>query len=282
MQQIRLECQLADEKMSCKVFSHYSSKKHDYTSNWHLEPEFLLVVSGCENVHIDNETYTAYPGDIVMINSGKIHTITGSDFVHHCVIPSRQILRSIGLDPDRVVFPTHIRDESLRTSFLKIIDECNGQEKKYSRQFRILAIQQFLLDVLERQDVSYSMHENSIGNSKLLITLKVIEYLKQHLSENITLDDISRKISTSTVYMCKCVKKTTGLSIVDHLNQLRCSTAKHYLTYSDKKISEIARLCGYQSVSYFSKVYHKTIGYAPKDTPRNTAISTPKGMGIIL
>ena len=231
-------------------------------------------------MHIDNETYTAYPGDIVAINSGKIHTITGKSFVHHCIIPSRQILRAMGLDPESISFPPHIRDEALAKSFLNIMTECNSEGKKYGRQFKILAIQQFLLDILEKQELSPASGELSKRDSNFLITTRVIEYLRLHLSENISLDDIARAIQATPYHMCRCVKKATGRSIIEHLNRLRCNTAKHYLMYSDKKISEIAELCGYQSVSYFSKTYHKTIGYAPKDTPRN--ITMPNLRGIIV
>ena len=143
-----------------------------------------------------------------------------------------------------------------------------------------MAIQQFLLDVLEKHNISPDSDNPSKKDPGFTITVKVIEYLRLHFAENITLNDIAKEVDTTIYHMCRCVKKATGRSIVDHLNRLRCNTAKHYLMYSDKKISDIALLCGYQSVSYFSKVYHKTIGNAPKDTPRN--VTMPNLRGIIV
>ena len=58
--------------------------------------------------------------------------------------------------------------------------------------------------------------------------------------------------------------------LVDHLNRLRCYTAKHYLMHSDKKISEIATLCGYKDGSYFARTYKKFVGHAPNETPRKS------------
>ena len=280
MNQTNFESYFDESNVSCRVYCDYNSKMHDYASNWHKEPEFLLVVSGCEIVYIDNESYTALPGDIVAINCGKIHTITGDDFVHHCIVPSRQILRSMGINPESISFPPHIRDKELTQAFLRIIAECKEEDKKYVRQFRILAIQQFLLDILEKHNISPDSDDSSKKDPGFTITVKVIEYLRLHFAENINLNDIAKEVDTTVYHMCRCVKKATGRSIVEHLNRLRCNTAKHYLIYSDKKISEIATLCGYQSVSYFSKVYHKTIGVAPKDTPRN--ITMPNLRGIIV
>ena len=106
-------------------------------------------------------------------------------------------------------------------------------------------------------------------NPNLEITVKVIDYLRKHLAEDFSIDEISKEIGITTPYMCRCVKAATNLSIIDHLNRLRCQNAKHYLMHSDKKINEIAAICGYQSNSYFAKTYQKIIGYPPNETPRN-------------
>lgn len=278
MNQTNFEYYFDDKNMNCRVYSDYSSKIHDYASNWHKEPEFVFVVSGCEIVHVEDNTYTAMPGDIVAINSGKFHTIMGENFVHHCIIPSRQFLRAMGIDPEKIIFPAHIRDETIANAFLNIIKECNDDSRKYSRQFKLLAIQQFLLEILEKYDRFPISDTSQKKNPNFVITEKVIEYLRQHLSENISIDDIAKGIQSTPFHMCRCVKKATGKSIIEHLTNLRCNTAKHYLMYSNKKISEIAELCGFQSISYFSKTYHKTIGHPPKDTPRNITMSNLRGI----
>ena len=57
------------------------------------EERQLDMLKGCnlEKIFIENESITALPGDIVVINRERVHTLTGNNFVHHCLIPSDSI-----------------------------------------------------------------------------------------------------------------------------------------------------------------------------------------------
>ena len=132
-----------------------------------------------------------------------------------------------------------------------------------------MAIQQFLLLVFEKHGNYRFTNQPSVKNNDFIISVKVINYLQQHLPESFSLDSIAEEIGISTSYMSHCVKSATGIGIIEHLNRLRCYTAKHYLLHSNKKINEIATLCGYQNNSYFARTYQKIIGCSPNETQRN-------------
>ena len=254
--------------LPCRFYQNYPSSKHDFSSNWHNELEFIYTLSGTEIIYIENDCYIINPGDLLVINRGRIHTITGTDWTHHCLIPSNELLQSLGVDHTKPIQPL-IQDPKISEAFLKIFRELDSL-KKYSNQFQLLAIQRFLLLVFEKYEINQKADSSATSNPNFAVTVKVIDYLRQHLSEDFSIDAIANEIGITSSYMCRCVKAATGVSIIDHLNMIRCYTAKHYLMHSDKKISEIAALCGYRSNSYFSKTYQKIVGYAPNETPRNS------------
>ena len=266
MGKINFESSRHNNEVSCRTYWNYSSKNHDFTSNWHNEYEFIYIVSGTETIYIENDYYVATPGDIVAINPGRIHTLTGENWVHHCIIPSEQLLQSIGVDTSATLMSL-IRDPELSEVFLNIV-KAAATERKFKQQFLQLALQHFLLLVFEKHEMKRFDSEAQKMNPNFAVTIKVIKYLRQHLSETFPIDAISDEIGITSSYMCRCVKAATGLSIIDHLNRLRCYHAKHLLMYTDKKIGEIAALCGYQSNSYFSKTYQKIIGQSPNETTR--------------
>ena len=255
------------KEIAGRLYINYSSQKHDFLSNWHHEFEILYISSGKETIYIENDCIEAVEGDIVIINRGRIHTFTGNDWMHHCLIPSDHLLELLGLNLEDIQFQSHIRDDALSASFLRIINEYQSN-KKYKSQFKILAIQHFLLELFERFEISHVENTEKKRSSEFLITTKVINYLRQHLAEDFSIDEISRNLGITTSYMCRCVKSATGLSILDHLNIIRCYTAKHLLAHTDNKISDIAAICGYQSGSYFAKTYKKIIGFSPNETPK--------------
>ena len=68
--------------------------------------------------------------------------------------------------------------------------------------------------------------------------------------------------------LCRIFKKSTGYTPISYLKQYRVLKSCYYLMETDKKISEIASLCGYKDSSYFARTYKKIIGHAPNETPR--------------
>lgn len=245
-----------------------SSTFSEFYTNWHKEIEFVYTVEGSETICIENDSFVTKPGDIVVINSGRIHTGTSTNWVHHCLIPSNEILHALGIDMSTTFLEPHIRDPQIAKSFLQIVNEYESERAKYGTQFKNLAAQQFLLQIFEKYETNRLSDIESKRDPNFAVTIRVIDFLRRHLATDFSIDEIAQEIGITSSYMCRCVKKATGISIIEHLNMLRCYTARHYILHSDKKISEIAELCGYQSNSYFAKTYQKIIGYSPNETPR--------------
>jgi len=59
------------------------------------------------------------------------------------------------------------------------------------------------------------------------------------------------------------IKRITGLSAKDFLNNLRLENAKRYLRYSDKPLSEIADLMGFSTQFHFSDFFKRMSGISP-------------------
>lgn len=246
-----------------------SSTFSEFYTNWHKEIEIVYTVDGSETICIENDCYITEPGDIVVINSGRIHTGISTNWVHHCLIPSNDMLQSLGIDTSTTFLEPHIRDPQIANHFLQIIHEYESDRPQYNAQFKNIAVLQFLLQIFAKYETNRLSSNEGKRDPNFVITVRVIDFLRQHLETDFSIGEIANEIGITPEHMCRCVKKSTGISIIEHLNMLRCYTARHYILHSDKKIGEIAKLCGYQSNSYFSKTYQKIIGYSPNETPRN-------------
>lgn len=58
-------------------------------------------------------------------------------------------------------------------------------------------------------------------------------------------------------------KAATGLSILDHVQNLRIERAKHLLETTDMPIDEISAACGYDNASFFRRLFKKRCGLVP-------------------
>mgnify|MGYP004484086019 FL=1 len=64
-------------------------------------------------------------------------------------------------------------------------------------------------------------------------------------------------------YLSKLLKKETGLSFSEYVMNCRISLAKMLLQATGKSIQEIAGMTGFNSASYFSKIFKQETGMSP-------------------
>lgn len=91
----------------------------------------------------------------------------------------------------------------------------------------------------------------------------VIDYMQKHLSDSVTLSQLSRQAGLSEGYLCHSFKNYTGLTPISYLNRLRIIKSCEYLIQTDKKITEIALLCGYNNISYFNRSFTHFMHMSP-------------------
>ena len=91
------------------------------------------------------------------------------------------------------------------------------------------------------------------------------QYIHEHYSHSITLEDIARQVNLSPVYLSAVFKKETGINFSDYLIQVRLEQAKILLKETQENLISIAEQVGYHDAKYFSHLFTKVIGIRPKD-----------------
>lgn len=102
-------------------------------------------------------------------------------------------------------------------------------------------------------------------NCYSLIVNKFINIIKFRYMEDITLNKVATELGVTQEYLCTSIKKETGISFVNYLNNVRIENACKMILNSDKKLNEIYREIGFNDINYFYKVFKKTTGYTTKE-----------------
>lgn len=89
------------------------------------------------------------------------------------------------------------------------------------------------------------------------------EYIKENLSNKITLNNVADKIGLNSAYFSHLFKKETGISFIEFRMQLRMEEAKQLMESGNMKITDIANNLGYEDLSHFTKTFKKYTGFAP-------------------
>lgn len=83
----------------------------------------------------------------------------------------------------------------------------------------------------------------------------VYEYVQKNFSEKITLDDVSKAALMSPVSFNRFIKKRTGKTFVNYLNDIRVGYAARWLVEKDSSISEIAFKAGFNNIANFNRIF---------------------------
>ncbi len=93
---------------------------------------------------------------------------------------------------------------------------------------------------------------------------QAMEYIYDHLSEDLSLREIAAFLQMSPNYFTSLFKQSTGLSAHQYVIQCRIEKAKRLLTKPDLSIFEVSQQVGFQSQSHFINVFRKQTGITPK------------------
>lgn len=93
----------------------------------------------------------------------------------------------------------------------------------------------------------------------------LIQYLNDHLSEDIPHNVIAAKYRMHPGYLSRLFKRETGETLSDYQLRIKIEKAAVLLRTGQYKIGEIAGMVGYSASSYFSIMFKKYTGYSPRE-----------------
>lgn len=91
----------------------------------------------------------------------------------------------------------------------------------------------------------------------------VVNYLKLHYSQEISMKQLASLINCAPNYLGRRFKAETGMTVVQFLAQERCHSAANLLVQTDLSVQDISAYVGYLDSNYFVKVFKNYIGETP-------------------
>jgi AraC-like DNA-binding protein len=93
----------------------------------------------------------------------------------------------------------------------------------------------------------------------------VIQYIRDHINDQLSVELLSQKAHMSESHFFKVFKNELGISPVDFINNERIRIATSLLHEPDIKMTEISMSCGFNSLSYFNRVFKKAKAVSPSE-----------------
>lgn len=151
-------------------------------------------------------------------------------------------------DPN--IFPSHIQN------LLHLSQrELPSKERELSKGCYNLLLD--LAPCISRINTTALTQENEL-------ILELISYMEENYARDLSLTELAGHINLSKEYMCTLFKQNMQQTVMHYLLGIRITRARILLLqYPEKKVGDIARMCGFESPSYFGKVFKKNVGCTP-------------------
>lgn len=137
---------------------------------------------------------------------------------------------------------------------------------------RMHALHEIVEQVLEigcpEKTVDYAAAQEEVVRS-------IHAYLIEHLSERITIEELSRRFLMNPTTLKAAFKKVYGTTIAAHIRQHRMEAAAQRIADTTEEIGAIAQAVGYESQSRFTIAFKETYGVSPTEYRRQAGAEAP-------
>lgn len=116
---------------------------------------------------------------------------------------------------------------------------------------------------LGRMCLLYAQARISAENAKHEFA-DVIEYMQTHITEDLSLTELSKCFHFDHTYFVKKFKKQMGISPMKYFARMRAKYAANLLKTTEMTISEIAAATGFSDVYYFKTFFVRHMGVRPE------------------
>lgn len=140
---------------------------------------------------------------------------------------------------------------SLSDAFIQRSERFNNLQQITNLQYNMV------LDFADR------MSRIRQGEEPTQLTISVSNYVRRHISEKISVEDIAKELFMSRPYLSAKFSHEAGMTLTDFILKQKMEEAKRLLRYSDKSAAAISSYLGFSSQSHFSRVFRKYSGKTP-------------------
>lgn len=244
-------------------------KRNDYNLNFpehmHKYIEIIYVFKGNQPIRIENSEYNLTTGNAAIIFPETIHSYSGNNLrgddvmiiicdpkLFGVLFPDLKNFR-----PENPIIKAELINSELKTAFnaLKPDDEF---EIKFSW---VCVIMSYLMKTLEFKQQSAEVVSD--------ITYKIIKYIEEHFTEDITRESLARQFNVSECYISKIFTNKFKMNLRNYLGLLRAEYAANLIRTTNETFTSISSLAGFQSLRTFNRMFRATYGIAPNEYKNN-------------
>ncbi len=245
--------------------------------HWHDDVEILIPLEGHLSYNINGRTVSPGEGDAIFVNARQLHygfSADGSDCNYVCITFRPQLLCGMEglqrkfilpvLSSPQVPYILLRKDNPAHRELISSLRQVAALYQAKAEGFELLALSQILLFWHGLFTcIAAELDRIALEDHQAPVIRKMLEYIRTHYNEKITLDSIANAGGVCRTKCCQLFRNLLSMSPNDYLNSFRLEKSMELLKSTRMSVTEIAAECGYNSTSYFTEQFTRAKGCTP-------------------
>ena len=246
---------------------HYTT---DFPTHTHSGWEFLYVIKGTLSYVVDGNFFDIGPGNLIISRPGAIHSLytKGSIqyerhdliVVEHLLLP--ELLEQIPADLHVLNISGNKNIAGLYEKFRYYLTKL--QPAHINAIFPLL-INELLTDIL----LASQTHSQFVVSQSNAVITKVVNYIKEHVREPLTVQSLCDSLFISPSYLHYCFTKYLNVTPKQYIMVQKLQLAQQALVNAENP-TKVCREFGFHNYSTFYRNYQKIYGCRPSDSSQET------------
>ncbi len=270
-----------------------------YSRHFHDSYEVYILLEGERYYFIDKETYLVKAGMAVLVGRNQIHKTSMAGGSYH----DRMLLQLDGIIFDPLIRLMGMKSmddlfESLKgvveyseddwVSAVQLLGQIKKEMKErrtgYEAIVKMLVMHLLILTARNRSVQSdrsqmsetdqtprlFSQENYQAQTAKHQTIREVTRYLLTNYQTRESLETLAARFYVSKSYLCRIFKEVTGFTIIEYQNLARIKASQKLLAETDVPVTEVAAQVGFDSITYFERVFKKHTDQRPLQYRRRT------------
>lgn len=245
---------------------------------WHFHPEYELVYIEAEagTRHVGEHISSYQTSDLVFIGSNIPHlnfdygikTAYRKVVVHFKKAFIEQHFKSI---PEFSLFTSLIEQAKYGLAFNGTSKQTIGEQlfqlehlTPFQRYIQMLHILEQLVSITDVELLHEQPFRNKYNERDQGRLRNIYAFVDNNYHRKIALNEVAEISNMTKEAFCRYFKKISRYTFIEFLNRYRISQSKRILM-SGKSVSDACYQTGFESLSYFNRIFKKVTGENPRD-----------------
>lgn len=251
-----------------KIRIYLNKESEHYPQHWHTDTEIIMPIENSYKVVMDENVYNLDVKDIIVIPSCELHQIFAPSTGYRIIMQfDCTMLYSLNgfnsafhiFHPCSVVTPVSMPDihNDLSTLIMNIVSEYFSTQPFKEASIYSMLIHFFT--ILGRNCINKNDKFSSMKNQKKLeyldSFLNVCNYINDHCTENVRIDEVANIAGFSKFHFTRLFKQIMNISWYDYLIKRRIMLAEQLLIEPELSITQVAMKSGFSSLATFNRLF---------------------------